>query len=1064
MPRVERQFQGLILQLLRDLLRDRPELPFDPYPSQEVGDGDRPDILLRRKRSQRWVALLELKDPEATDGRTPYSAKAVDQADRACAHRGIRYFAIWNLLEAVLWDRQTGRGLYDSDLRHFTVLDVGVVRAYKASLQVSDQLRDRLLAFLIQLLEQLRDLLEGRPTPAVPLDHRFVLRLTALLNGFLPFVAEDLKSVYERDGRLRAAIPRWVVGKQYWTWEGTPDTLPEEIERLGRLSLLYLLDKLMFYQAMQASGNWPRLPQLRLPDDLSDPQVLKRHLWEDYFTPAVRTVDYETVFGEREELLDELPFLSGAVIEFVQEFLQASALYEFAHIPHDVIGRIFEGLIREEERHKLGQYFTRLDVVDLILAFCVRTGWEVILDPGCGSGTFTVRAYERKRHLTGRSHWDLLDELWALDIAPYPVHLATLNLAIRDLRLKRNYPKVLHTDFFQIRPGQTRHRLRTPEGDVVKVPVPIVDVVVGNPPYTRQEEMEDLFAGLKARAWTLTKREWGYDVSKRSGIYAYFFYHGGAFLKERGRLGFVTSSNWLEVDYGTDLERFFLDQFKLIAIIDSQVERWFPDALVNTAVTVVERCQDQEARRDNLVKFVLLKQPLAELLQVWPPDQLARRIEEASVPEDTPLYRMIPVRQAELWEEGLDDQGRFVGAKWQWYLRGPEVLSAILQRGYGRWTRLGRVADLEYGTKTGANTFFFVQDVTEQLEEHALRNMFRMTHRELKRRRLRVVRDGQGALNLLEGDFLQPVLKSPREASRLVLKPDEVSDLLVVIAPGSKSQLRGTKALSYIARGERQGLHQRPTCRGRRPWWNLAGHPPRLIWPELMMNRFFILDNQEASARISDKFVGLYPKGDPQLLHALLNSTLTWAFAELQGRTYGGGALDLKVYELRTLRVLDPNQLPKGAIQRIIKAASQVSQRLLHTAEEEFSLEDRRGLDEAVLEVLGFAQSEERRRILEALYEAVVTMVRARAQRAQSAREAGRRRTNPHALAVQLAHEFQQLRSSSLPTLATFHQLRAIIEARTPSRKLRQRLLSLVWQELFGEESSLPGEQLPLLR
>ncbi len=42
-------------------------------------------------------------------------------------------------------------------------------------------------------------------------------------------------------------------------------------------------------------------------------------------------------------------------------------------MPHDVVGNVFEKLIPPEDRHALGQFFTREELVDLINAFCIQT-------------------------------------------------------------------------------------------------------------------------------------------------------------------------------------------------------------------------------------------------------------------------------------------------------------------------------------------------------------------------------------------------------------------------------------------------------------------------------------------------------------------------------------------------------------------------------------------------------------------------------------------------------------------------------------------------------------------
>jgi hypothetical protein len=85
-------------------------------------------------------------------------------------------------------------------------------------------------------------------------------------------------------------------------------------------------------------------------------------------------------------------------------------------------------------------------------------------------------------------------------------------------------------------------------------------------------------------------------------------------MREGGRLGFIVSNSWLDVDYGAGLQAFLLNNFRIVAVVESHVERWFPDAGVNTCLAVLERCADSTARDDNLVRFVQLRRPLADWL------------------------------------------------------------------------------------------------------------------------------------------------------------------------------------------------------------------------------------------------------------------------------------------------------------------------------------------------------------------------------------------------------------------------------------------------------------------
>ena len=81
------------------------------------------------------------------------------------------------------------------------------------------------------------------------------------------------------------------------------------------------------------------------------------------------------------------------------------------------MGRIFENLIPPDERHRLGQFYTNSNVVDFINAFCIEKQDSVVLDAGCGAGTFLVRAYNQKRLMNpDKKHKDIIKELYVINI------------------------------------------------------------------------------------------------------------------------------------------------------------------------------------------------------------------------------------------------------------------------------------------------------------------------------------------------------------------------------------------------------------------------------------------------------------------------------------------------------------------------------------------------------------------------------------------------------------------------------------------------------------------------
>ena len=184
-------------------------------------------------------------------------------------------------------------------------------------------------------------------------------------------------------------------------------------------------------------------------------------------------------------------------------------------------------LISLTERRRFGQFYTSPDVVDLINAFCIRNPNDQVLDPACGGGTFLVRAYYRKRELSGvaddtpTTHEKLLGEIFGVDIAAFPAQLSTINLAVRHLSDQGNYPRVAKASFFDAQSGIPLYDIPLTGDSVHSIALRDLDAIVGNPPYIRQEGIN---RDEKARYNELYRVEWPGQtaLSGRSDIYAHF--------------------------------------------------------------------------------------------------------------------------------------------------------------------------------------------------------------------------------------------------------------------------------------------------------------------------------------------------------------------------------------------------------------------------------------------------------------------------------------------------------------------------------------------------------------
>jgi len=767
---------------------------------------------------------------------------------------------------------------------------------------------------------------------------------------------------------------------------------------------------------------------------------------QEYFNTGVR-LGYGVIFAA--DFLETIPIPDEAVDE-LKRLIEELNKYDFSKIGYDVIGKVFEKLIPRTERHKLGQYFTRTDVVDLILGFTIKHPDAKVLDPACGSGTFLVRAYYRKKYLArklyeegkypkpDKPHEELIKELWGIDIAKFPAHLAEINLIIRNLEALENKPVIACRDFFEIEPGRKTplYELAYEVPGLAKEHIEVTfprdfDAVVTNPPYTRQEEMEDIFmGGYKDRLRQLVKRTHGIDVGKRSSIYVYFFFHGGAFVKERGRIGLITSNSWLDVDYGKYLQEYFLKNFKIIAIIESKVERWFEDADIITAITILEKCDSKRERDENLVKFVQLKVPLRELIPEpnvedeeekerlrWEAiDKLVKLIEETNEYYEDNRIRILPKKQAELWDEGYDDEkGKYVGSKWGKYIRAPEIFFKILREGQrkGLFIPLKKIAEIRFGIKTGANEFFYLtKDKIRELgierefwmhpltrEQYDALSMYPHILKQLLKEAF-IDHNGKYFVSsqyatkykleevLIDGKVIwvpNYVIKSPRELKRYVAEPTEL-DMIVLLIHKDKSSLAGTRILKYILEGEDKGYHRRPTCRSRRRWYELQEISGDILCMMTINDRYTFWYNP-ARLFIDARLYGIdivVEDIDKEVLAAILNSTITALFVELWGRVnLGQGALDVKVYEYSSLPIIDPRLIDNNLKTKIKELFRKLMQISADSVIKEMKENKIRGeLDRIILcDILGLGPED-----LNSLYNALADLITSRIRRAESAR------------------------------------------------------------------------------
>jgi adenine-specific DNA-methyltransferase len=386
--------------------------------------------------------------------------------------------------------------------------------------------------------------------------------------------------------------------------------------------------------------------------------------------------------------------------------------------------------------------------------------------------------------------------------------------------------------------------------DAVASQSEIFDGVVGNPPFIRYQFLEKNFQINAEKIFT----NLGLKFTKHTNSWVPFVLSSISMLKPGGRLGMVIPSEIIHVMHAQSLRDYLLQSCSKVVIIDPQ-EIWFEDTLQGAVIIFAEKKLSQNKKS----KGVAIK-------HVKGFDFLNKSAEAV-------FTRTKAVDAGSLsgkWTKvSLEEDER-------------KLLEKIIRK--NKVFSFDEIASVEVGIVTGANNFFLVDDETVEkygLEKYASPMFGKSLHCK------GVIYDkGQHNDNKKNG-LPTNFLYLDKEYAKL---PANVQ--------------------KYIDYGEDQNLHSRYKCRIREPWYKVPSvfsrnlgmlkrshDTPRLIYNELEAY------TTDTAYRVTSKGI------DPKYFSYLFLNPLTAVFAELEGRYYGGGVLELVPSEIRKLYIPVPDSL-----------------------------------------------------------------------------------------------------------------------------------------------------------
>jgi len=371
------------------------------------------------------------------------------------------------------------------------------------------------------------------------------------------------------------------------------------------------------------------------------------------------------------------------------------------------------------------------------------------------------------------------------------------------------------------------------------------DIVLGNPPYIRYQYFDEQQRNEAIQIYNRIRLKY----SKLSNAWVSFVVGASLLLKKKGKLGFVIPAELLQVSYAKPLRQFLASFYNSIVIISFK-KLVFPSIQQEVVLLMCEKDGSKEHKINHI------------------------EVKNANELADLDLD--------DLHKE--DKQIDITSNKWTYYFLSQKEINFLdtVKEKYGLKT-IGDYADVEVGITTGANSFFTVEQ--KVVDSYKLAPFTRPM----------VGRSVQVSGTIFTNQDLKNNLLSGAKANLLVFPKN-----------GELKKYKG--ALKYIQYGENQDIHKGYKCRIRDVWYVV----PSLWIPDGLFirrnNRFPRLIVNQAEAYTTDTMHRIRLKNDTNIhaLSASFYNSLSFAFAEICGRSYGGGVLELMPNEVQ--KILIPYQ------------------------------------------------------------------------------------------------------------------------------------------------------------
>lgn len=246
------------------------------------------------------------------------------------------------------------------------------------------------------------------------------------------------------------------------------------------------------------------------------------------------------------------------------------------------IERLFELLIPSEDKRINGAVYTPKYIVDYIVTNTIKK-FGTVCDCSCGAGAFLLGSLKHLKEISNKPIIEIIEScIYGADINSLSVRRAKIILTLYAIlnnedseEIKFNIRNIdsLETDWNNVFPN-----IKSQGG---------FDFVVGNPPYVRIQDLDDVNKDKLLSKWSTIK-------SGNFNLYFAFFELGMEILNNKGVLGYITPNNYFTSLAGVQLREWFSKHKQINRILNFNHLKIFDNAQTYTCITFMNKDNHNE--------------------------------------------------------------------------------------------------------------------------------------------------------------------------------------------------------------------------------------------------------------------------------------------------------------------------------------------------------------------------------------------------------------------------------------------------------------------------------------